>query len=552
MNEANNNPSIVIARNPQAGNMRWNSVAICWRLWLPVTANRLPQYSRTPANLTVSCNDVRFLAWSYKIMLLGFLLLSLPSSLFSQNPKPENTNLDHIDFNSVDQETYKYYNLKNWDSLIIIGREAIKQNIDYYYLRMRLGTAYYEKRNYMKAANNFEKALKFSGADATAFEYLYYCYVFTNREEDARLLSKQFPESLNKKINPPKSKPIDEIYMETGPVFSNNISVNEKNNLMGKDSLYGMQDLNDDKYYFHLGLKKKVGKRTSFYLGYSNLVVSKLKQIQTSEVVKSGYDTIHSNGWYYVDTLYSKTFNNYDHNYKLYQDELYLNANIAFGNGFTLVPAAHFVMVKYNQVYANSNQVEYYAQSYDTIPSLKREFTYHQSDTSFVNFVGWMALYKNISNFRLGLSGSFSNLNGKKQAQLGGELIWFPHGNINLYSVSSFVIATDNKKMRPVFEEKVGGRISEKLWAEGSFSLGSRVNYTERNAFVVNNSGDKINFRAGANLILSLSSKIEISLRYQFLGKSTYWYRLFNDGTYSNTEINYQNNQLIGGIKWKL
>ena len=506
------------------------------------------------AVLSKFCNDVvsNFQGLSYRVLILGIFLFSISPGLFSQNPKPDDTEFNQMDFNTIDFETYRFYTSSNWDSLIIEGKEAIRQNIDYFYLRMRLGTAYYEKGNYMKAANNFEKALEFSSADPSALEYLYYCYLFSNREQDARFLSKQFPESLDKKINPPKSKPIDEIYLETGPVFSNNIAVNEKNNLMGKDSLYGMQDLNNDKYYFHLGLKKNIGKRTSFYLGYSNLVISKLKQIQTSEVVKSGYDTILSNGWYYVDTLYSKIFNKYDHNYKLYQDELYLNANISLGNGFSLVPAVHFIKVNYNEVFATSAQVEYFAQSYDTIPSVKTEFAYHQSDTSFLNFAGWLSLYKNISNFRVGLMGSFSNLNGKRQAQFGGEFIWYPYGNLDLYSVSNFVIAVNDKISRPVFEEKVGSRISEKLWAEGSFLLGNLVNYTERNAFVVNNSGDKINFRVGANLILSLSSKIEISLRYQFLGKSSYWYKLFNDGTYSNTSIKYQNNQLIGGIKWKL
>jgi len=166
--------------------------------------------------------------------------------------------------------------------------------------------------------------------------------------------------------------------------------------------------------------------------------------------------------------------------------------------------------------------------------------------------VGWLALYKNISNYRLGLMSSYSNLNGKNQLQLGGEFVWFPHGNLNLYSISRLVVAFEDGKKRPVLEEKVGSRVRENLWVEGCFSLGNMVNYTETNAFVVHNSGDKINFRAGANLILSLSAKIKLSFRYQYFAESTYWYRLFNDGIISNTTINYQNHQLIGGVKWKL
>ncbi|RLD59988.1 MAG: hypothetical protein DRJ05_05465, partial [Bacteroidetes bacterium] len=188
-------------------------------------------------------NRFYYLGLPNKVLVLGLLLFSISFSLFSQNKKPDSAKISHLNFNSVDHETYRFYILKNWDSLLITGHKAIKQNIDYFYLRMRIGTAYYETGNYMKAANNFEKALKFSGTDPTALEYLYYCYLFTNREQDARFLSKRFTVSLIEKTNPPKSKPIDEIYLETGPVFSNNFSVNEKSNLMGKDSLYGMQDL---------------------------------------------------------------------------------------------------------------------------------------------------------------------------------------------------------------------------------------------------------------------------------------------------------------------
>ncbi len=535
---------IVIARNPRAGNMHRHSLVIRFLKRTAAKAGRLPQYSCTMASPGVFRNDVRYFNWLNKGIVLIVLLFAFSVNLFSQNTKP--------DFNSVDHQTYRFYFLQNWDSLIIVGEKALRQDIDYFYLRMRLGTAYYEKDNFSKSAQHFEKALEYSATDATALEYLYYSYLFTNRELDAKLLTKKFPESLNKKINPPKNKAIDEIYLETGPTSSNNISLNKKDNLMGKDSIYGEHDLNDNKYYFHLGLKRNIGKRASVYVGYSNLSISKLKQIQVSELVKSGYDTIPYNGWYYVDTLYSKTYDRFDHNYKLYQNELYLNANIALGNGFLLVPAAHLVQVQYSELHTHVDEVEFYAQSYDTVPTTKYVPRFHKIDTSFVNYVGWMALYKNISSYRFGLMGSYSDLNGKTQIQVGAEMVWFPQGNLDLYSVTNLTMAIENGRKRPVLKQKIGSRLSDKLWGEGLFSLGNMINYTESNAFVVHNSGDEINFSAGANLILSLSSKIEVTVRYQYFAQSTYWYKLFNDGIITNTTINYRNHQLIGGLKWKI
>ena len=64
---------------------------------------------------------------------------------------------DVLDFNTVNTKTYDYYFQGNWDSLIDIGEKALKSDIDYFYLRIRLGIAYYAKTNYRKAIIHLEK-----------------------------------------------------------------------------------------------------------------------------------------------------------------------------------------------------------------------------------------------------------------------------------------------------------------------------------------------------------------------------------------------------------
>ena len=133
---------------------------------------------------------------SFTGIILFFLIIlfsTIGLSSFSQNPN-EN-------FRSVDKSTYLQYTQKNWDSLIQIGNHAVKSGIDYFYLRQRLGIAYYNKENYLKAAQQFEKALKFNSSDATAQEYLYYCYIYSNQKKEARILSSKFNTSLEDKMN---------------------------------------------------------------------------------------------------------------------------------------------------------------------------------------------------------------------------------------------------------------------------------------------------------------------------------------------------------------
>jgi len=64
------------------------------------------------------------------------------------------------------------------DSLIDVAQNAVDNGIDYFYLRMRLGIAYYNKAEYKRAAVQFDKALSFNPWTQTALEYAYYSYVY--------------------------------------------------------------------------------------------------------------------------------------------------------------------------------------------------------------------------------------------------------------------------------------------------------------------------------------------------------------------------------------
>ena len=160
---------------------------------------------------------------------------------------------------------------------------------------------------------------------------------------------------------------------------------------MTQDTLPIEQDLNGNKIYLHGGLGGYISENIFFYAGISNLKISKLKQIQTPELYKSGYDTILAHGWYYIDTLYSTNPVLTDNEYTLIQNEFYLNANIALGNGIILTPAFHFLKIKYNSIYARPAPVSYYAQSYDTTPTV-------DDSCSIENFSTKLAIISSVKN----------------------------------------------------------------------------------------------------------------------------------------------------------
>ena len=107
-----------------------------------------------------------------RIILISAILIFLSLKAFSQ---------EVMSFRYADSLTFKLYDQKNWNELINTGKEAISDGHDYYYMRMRLGIAYYERHNYAQAAKHFKRALEFNADDQTALEYLFYSYYLSGR-----------------------------------------------------------------------------------------------------------------------------------------------------------------------------------------------------------------------------------------------------------------------------------------------------------------------------------------------------------------------------------
>ena len=81
----------------------------------------------------------------HKRLVLHFFLLFTPI-LLAQNK---------MSFESVDSITYRQYINNEWDSLIAVGKIAFNNNIDFKYLRQRVGYAYFMKADYYASQKHF-------------------------------------------------------------------------------------------------------------------------------------------------------------------------------------------------------------------------------------------------------------------------------------------------------------------------------------------------------------------------------------------------------------
>lgn len=89
------------------------------------------------------------------------------------------------DFVYYNQKTYDLFLSEQWHELIVEGKEAIRAGYDFFYLRQRLGIAYYQLEQYGRAVPHLYKALNLNKVNLLTKEYLYYALLFSGRSGEA-------------------------------------------------------------------------------------------------------------------------------------------------------------------------------------------------------------------------------------------------------------------------------------------------------------------------------------------------------------------------------
>jgi len=151
---------------------------------------------------------------------------------------------------SSDSISYQYYSKGDWENLIRFGKESIRQNIDFKWLRQRLGYAYFVKGDYYASQLQYEKALNFDKKDDITLTYLYYCGLYTNNESFARYQAGSLPVMTQKRIGVNALKILDALDVE----------YNYKLNSDHSRSNPG---------YYRLGLNSRLGYRVNLYQALS-------------------------------------------------------------------------------------------------------------------------------------------------------------------------------------------------------------------------------------------------------------------------------------------
>jgi len=443
------------------------------------------------------------------IILIIFFKFITISQLFSQ-----------IKNDNILQKTYLLFEKGNYEELIDYSKKALDENVDFFFLRLRLGIAYYKLKNYKMAIFHLEKSLLFNSDDVIAIEYLYYSYLFSGANDVAFKIKEKYKNIIDLGDESTENL-IHNLYFETGISLSNNYSKNSNINFDGGKGIFGEINLNDNSLYSHLGAKIRLNSSIYFYSGFNGISVK--------------------NYSFYNIKKNIKTFD-----YDLKQWDYYLNSKFIIKNGITFSPALHLINVSTKLFSAN-------------LSTNGKETLVIESNKSLSDYILSSTLSYSFKKFIFQSSFSYSKLNENSQFQIGGEVMYFVYGNLNLYTQTSLTYLNNSVSIKYlqnrnniIFNQMIGTKIFNKLWTEIGFTVGDMKDYNESNGFVVYNIPDVIKLKTYINTICPISSKIELSLRYQFLKRKDIYTYNEDINTIKNGVINYQNHTLIGGIKWKL
>lgn len=384
-----------------------------------------------------------------KSWIVSLVILLFRCSLFLFILLMANNGLSQQNSNEVETKSYELYLQKRWGELISYGNKALDNNVDYFYLRMRIGIAYYEKGRYRAAQKHFRKALEFNSSEDAAMEYLYYSYIFSSQFDEGRKLTKKFSKDLIKKIKTESLSPVNFLFAEGGTKQSSR------------------SDLFSPPRYIHFGLGHQLGKTMSLTHAFTSYMQPLLGQP-------------------YV------VFN---------QNQYYLKSNISIGNTWLFSPSVHLISKKYkpNQPPPQGNRPnprppkEIIRQSALLSASLRKSFSFFDVKISSSYF-----RERNISPvFQQGATLS---------------CFPFANNTFSLTANGYFISDKNDKKNYIAKSITAAMSPAPRIRFSLNYLANESINLNEENGYVVNNTSDLTSSRFSFLSDLSLSNHISVYL----------------------------------------
>jgi len=312
-----------------------------------------------------------------------------------------------------------------------------------------------------------------------------------------------------------KTSLLEEIYIEGGPGSASNQKLyNSWEHKNQADNIYNSDYFYDQFTYLHGGVKLNVHPNISIYQGYSIVSAPYEKRIR-----------------YYNDSVITYSATSIQHEY-------YGNFEIGLPCGLKITPAYHFIWLRYD-----TQRDRYDSTTYD--------LAIDTTSVSKNNYVMSLSIRKEVSLFAFEINGSYGDFGIKNVSQLGVFGYIYPFGNLSFYSQTGLINSWNRNDHSLIFHQMLGVRLSPELWLEGEATIGNLQDYAEKNAFVIYNAPEKINYKFEATILYNMNKHLDLSLRYRLMERENTYYKFKDTQSIVTETTAYPFHTIIVGIKWR-
>ncbi len=407
---------------------------------------------------------------------------------------PERVNAQEKNFTYYDTLTYNMYLKQDYKNLIKAGNKALNSDIDYYYLRMRMGIAAYNLKQYRLAVSHFKKAAFFDNNDIVA-EYLYYSYVFGGMPLEARQLQSTMSPAMKKKTGA-YAKKVLSINVDIAAMSSID---NIPDDFAIPHTEDGSQIIPDNFFNASFGISHYAGKKA---------VVSHIATYLKKNNIRYSF---------YENEEY------YDPSFNTNQLQYYISTAFSVSEKVNIILAGQI---------STASVYEYSERWYQGSNHIVKTTEWYQ------DFALSASAVKNFTRFSVEGELSFTRINETSAFQPSAIIRLYPFADLNLYTSSRFSLLSKNGGSTLFQQHKIGFKILNHLWLEADYFTGNVSGFTLENSALLFNGSEELNNYAGINVIVPTNKKLSLSAGYQQRVQTNYF--IDTENTKSNSlKINY-------------
>lgn len=422
-----------------------------------------------------------------------------------------NAQKKQLSYKQVDSTTYAQYLKQDWKPLLELGKQSRLEGIDFYYLKVRMGIAYFKEGKMLSAVKLLEEAYVVNSYDVIVQEYLYWAYRYGGLILESRLFYDKIDKKLKKQIN------LDLPFVTTlnlNILATNNLDFDKMLTVDANSENNDIRFIPENYQLFSLGLSHPLSKKVNLYHQLSVMPTNSVQQ--------------ENDGGSLVNKSYSGSESRY-----------YADVTVSLGNRWYLDTYLNVISGKYDNINTDN-----------TVTSISGGPRWTSSSSSTVRYTDVVfggSITKASYFIRNTLSVSGSNLNGLNQFQAGYSFSLYPLGNTLIIPFGAINYQNQDPDTNVIFTGGLSYN-TKKFSITGFGTVGELNNFIVNNGAIIYNQSATVLSEFGASLQFYGKNSI-IKVGYSFMEmEDNYYDENFNK---VSKTFNFNQQNIIAEITWK-